>query len=272
MIKRLRLIPLSGLGNRMRAIASCFYIAQANHIPVDVYWYREKGLYASFRSLFEPINLPGLEMHDCEKMSAFHYHVPLKRNLYLPRLLRQKKEYFYLKNDFGSLSSCMEQLKDTDYEELIFATGGQQAEMFSLKQLFVPVKEIQAQIEEMKKLFSADTIGCHIRRSDNDLSRKHSPDSAFFERIDAILAENPLSTFFLCTDDAQTKADFCQKYGSHILTYHSSLHRNSLQGMRDAVTELFLLAETKHILGSYWSSYSELAAALGEKSLDVINI
>jgi len=42
------------------------------------------------------------------------------------------------------------------------------------------------------------------------------------------------------------------------------LERNSLEGMVFAVTELFCLSKTQKIIGSDYSSYSNIAAELGE--------
>jgi len=47
--------------------------------------------------------------------------------------------------------------------------------------------------------------------------------------------------------------------------------RNSLQGMQDALVELYTLSRTSRIIGSMQSSYSETAAQIGRIQCEFIN-
>ena len=49
-----------------------------------------------------------------------------------------------------------------------------------------------------------------------------------------------------------------------------SISRTTQQGMVDALVDLVCLSRTPKIFGSYWSSFSETAAALGETELIVL--
>lgn len=59
-------------------------------------------------------------------------------------------------------------------------------------------------------------------------------------------------------------------YGKRILTNTPPLNRDSLEGMIGAVVDLWSLSRTKKIWGSYYSSYSEMAAILGNINLEII--
>ena len=48
------------------------------------------------------------------------------------------------------------------------------------------------------------------------------------------------------------------------------LTRDSLDGMKMAVAELFALSRTSKIIGSYYSSYSQIAAELGNIAIEYV--
>ena len=50
------------------------------------------------------------------------------------------------------------------------------------------------------------------------------------------------------------------------------LRRNTLDGMQAAVIDLFCLANTNRIYGSYWSSFSEIAAQIKKAELVIVQI
>lgn len=53
--------------------------------------------------------------------------------------------------------------------------------------------------------------------------------------------------------------------------YHENvLSRNSVAGMVDGAIDLYCLAATRRIIGSYWNSYSEIAAELGGIDLEIV--
>ena len=49
-----------------------------------------------------------------------------------------------------------------------------------------------------------------------------------------------------------------------------SVRRDTLAGMQDAVVDLFCLSRTRKLLGSYWSSFSDMAAELSGIPLQIV--
>lgn len=138
----------------------------------------------------------------------------------------------------------------------------------------VPVPGIARRIEKVVENFADDTIGVHIRRGDAVLSRAHgwkfrrSSDAAFLGAIDRELQSNPDVRFFLATDSEETQEVFCRRYGRAIVTntekeFVSSLPGQPKANQRDAVIDMMVLARTKRILGTYYSSFSKFAALIG---------
>ena len=70
--------------------------------------------------------------------------------------------------------------------------------------------------------------------------------------------------FYLASDSPEEKSKMKATFGERILTSVTDLSRNSVQGIQDALVELYALSKTKMILGSVKSSYSETAAQIGQ--------
>jgi hypothetical protein len=73
----------------------------------------------------------------------------------------------------------------------------------------------------------------------------------------------PASTFYLATDDPEVKNTFRREFGARLYSGDIRMARTTKEGMQDALVELYTLSGTSQILGSYWSSYSKVAAELG---------
>jgi hypothetical protein len=90
--------------------------------------------------------------------------------------------------------------------------------------------------------------------------------------MDDILENNSNTKYYLSTDDSPTELQLKERYGSRIVVLEGkSINRNDLAGIEDAVTDMFCLSRTKLILGSYASSFSEVASAIGKIPLEIIS-
>ena len=110
-------------------------------------------------------------------------------------------------------------------------------------------------------------IGVHIRRGDHMKARANSPLSAFIEAMEAY----PPTTKFVVATDSTIEKEFLQKrFGDQLQFYAVSFSRMTALGMKSAVDDFIALSKCTEILGSYDSSFSELAAMYGNKPLRVI--
>ena len=91
-----------------------------------------------------------------------------------------------------------------------------------------------------------------------------------FETIDKELEANAELSVFLATDSEAVKADMRKRYGKRILTAEAAADRNSVSGIQDGILDLYTLAGTRRIYGSFRSSFSELAAELGNIPLTTV--
>lgn len=113
-------------------------------------------------------------------------------------------------------------------------------------------------------------MGVHIRRTDNALSIAQSPTRLFIERMKKEIEQNSDTTFYLASDSEEDKRSIVNRFGNRVFTSVHKADRNSLEGMQEALIELYLLSRTRHVLGSVHSSFSETAAQIGKISYELL--
>lgn len=114
-------------------------------------------------------------------------------------------------------------------------------------------------------------VGVHIRGTGNAESISRSPTEMFERAIKTEIEKNPNAQFYLATDPAEEQQRLISIFGTRIIVNASkTLSRKTQQGMVDALVDLICLSRSAKIFGSYWSSFSETAAALGKTELIVL--
>ena len=259
-------VPIGGLCNRMRAMASGVYMAGRLDCPIDVYWEKNGECFAGFSELFQPVCVDGVLIRP---FTAGHFYLAMdrKRNLHIPGMIRNVlfDRQIVDKNRFFS-DSAIEQLDG----KLYIISEYPMSQKYSLTGLFVPAPDIMAQVNSLKEQFSEDIIGIHIRRKDNKHSIEKNSIEDYFHFMDQKLSKSPDSMFYLATDSMEVKKEMISRYKDTIIYHDATLERNSVQGMKDAVVDLWCLSQTKEIIGSYYSSYSDIAAELGHIKLRIL--
>lgn len=260
----LKLIPTGGLCNRMRAIASCIAIAQKKHALVTIYWNKYKGLNADFEKLFFKINVANVQMTN---KSQWLYNVNYTKD-YIKRFLIYKivhKQIFYNYNIYEKKEDLTGKIPKSSNRPILLISGHPMCKDYAetLRNIFKPQSEIQNKINEIVSKFAKRTIGLHIRRTDNAASINNSPLESFMQIIDEEISKDVQTVFYLATDDNNIKKKLIQQYGKKIITFFQDTNRDSLEGMKIAVIDLFCLSRTNKIIGSVSSSYSQIAADLG---------
>lgn len=265
----LTLVPVGGLANRMKAIDAAIQLISGTDLALKIYWFRDKGLNCRFDQLFQLLDLPQVSLIEATSFDSFSYDRPRKRNLYIPRFFQlfyfddcvyeaEATERMYQHFDFRSwainkrtyLASCV-----------YFFPPAPDARLF---QFFHPVPALQQRIDEVSRTFGNRCVGVHIRRTDNLSSINESPTKLFIDRMQMMVQSDENTCFYLASDSPEEKSKMKAIFGERILTSVTDLSRNSVQGIQDALVELYVLSKTKMILGSVKSSYSETAAQIGQ--------
>lgn len=265
----LTLVPVGGLANRMKAIDAAIQLISGTDLALKIYWFRDKGLNCRFDQLFQPLDLPQVSLIEATSFDSFSYDRPRKRNLYIPRFFQsfyfddcvyeaEATERMYQHFDFRSwainkrtyLASCV-----------YFFPPAPDTRLF---QFFHPVPALQQRIDEVSRTFGNRCVGVHIRRTDNLSSINESPTKLFVDRMQMMIQSDKDTCFYLASDSSEEKSKMKAIFGERILTSVTDLSRNSVQGIQDALVELYALSKTEMILGSVKSSYSETAAQIGQ--------
>lgn len=255
-------VPRSGLCNRMRSMDSAMALGRELHRPVRVVWAPEPCLAAHFHDLFEPV--AGIEIT--------HHLGPLGRALLrwgrhpsVRKAWRISTGETYYHYDMHE-----ELVRDLGRDGLGLAPGpvriANVSRFFGNEPRyaqFVPVARLRERIEATAADFSLNTIGVHIRRSDNVESISVSTDDRFLAHMSAALEADPATTFYLASDSGASKRLMLDHFGRHVITDLRPTERGTLAGMEEAVVQLYALAKTRKVLGSYWSSFSHTAAHIG---------
>lgn len=262
------IVPFGGLANRMKAIAAGIRLARECGSRLDILWTRDHGLNSRFDQLFQPVAVDGTDVSiiEANTVDLITRDRPRPKNLFLPRLFLWLKRTAYMSGrrngelfhsgtfDFTAwakgrnvwMASCVYFMEATPPSDAF--------------DIFRPLAHIQNEIDTRATTFAADTVGIHVRRTDNARSRNQSRTEDFLE----CMALMPATTrFFLATDEEEIKTIFRKEFGNRLTCMTEKARRDTAGGIRNAVTEMYLLARTRLIIGSHGSTFSMTPAAMG---------
>lgn len=109
-------------------------------------------------------------------------------------------------------------------------------------------------------------VGVHIRRTDHKKSIRNSPSESFVRFMKKC---NPGSIFILATDSIDERAIMEEKFPGRVFCLSAIYDRNNTFGVQTALLDFLALASCEKIIGSFDSSFSEMAAMYGEKPLEI---
>ena len=253
--------PHGGLANRMRATLSALQLSYDKKINIKIFWVKDSSLNCEWRKLF----LKHPNIFDCPFVSfrLFNYLVRILRFLHLESLCR----IFHSNDD----SEFQEYVKtEISNHKLTIASSYSefyQGSVPDFRDVFVLVPELKTRIDAIVSQWPSNTIGIHIRRGDNQWAIEHSPIQLFEEYVNKEIEKDNHVKFYVASDDLSCIEYFKEKFGNCIITACGEKTRNTVSGIQQAIVELFALSSCKYIIGSYYSSFSEMAAKLGGISL-----
>ena len=111
----------------------------------------------------------------------------------------------------------------------------------------------------------SNAIGVHIRRTDNKKSIQGSPLESFLQTM----REQPDAFFVIATDEKQVREHIEKEFAGRSIFPALVLTRRTEEGMIQGVADFFALTKCSKIYGSYWSSFSEIAAEYGAIPLEI---
>lgn len=245
--------PVGGLCNRMRAIASAMELAKRKQTKLLVLWQCNADLNAPFESLFKPIK--DLKVINYKKSKDI-------RRIFLRRISRTRicdKDIIENRVNGELTENFYKSLKLPVY----IKTYVQFYNVENSFEMFSPSDVIDSKIKGITSDFTKNMVGVHIRRTDQKKSIEYSKTENFIDLMQKEITINPSTCFYLATDDMKEEEILQKEFPGRIFSNSNRmLQRDSQEGMNDAVIDLYCLSYCKKIIGSYWSSFSETAAAL----------
>jgi len=266
----------NGLANRIRNLNSFYNFATTYDKKLFVCWEEGPGWGREhFLDLFENIeNINFISNEEYEKHSSQYENID--------KLIDKVPPIYYVLKAPGGRICDLIQNKS-------FCYNGESALEYFLPcdiktnntffDKLVVKKNISYKIDKIVSLFDESTIGVHIRRGD----ALNSPWKAFFNLsnddffIKEMIKEidkNPKANFYLSTDCEQTQKKFLEMFGDKIIVLEKDFAEsidmhNPKFGQESALIDLFCLSNTNKIIGTYWSSFSTLAANLKRKPISL---
>jgi len=257
-----------GLCNRLRAMASAAIMARQSGRELVVIWQPDHHC-------------------DCRLDDLFHYDGALLEQSFIKDTpAHNLTVYNYMEAEAGAEKDALIDLaKSGDiYARTAYPLNNPQpnrkAEDGFLKALTVsdPVLELT------KNVPKDNALGVHVRmeggrgmdqksydRPENWTPEGHdqlhywratSHYTRFMKRIDALIKEGGAQTVFLAADTPKTYAVFADRYGDRLTFLKRTVFDRSTAQIQYALADVLLLSECRALLGSSWSSFTEMALRL----------
>ena len=269
------LVPYGGLGNRINAICSAIVFCMQHNKSLRIIWFKDKGLNCPAGELFciSP-QLKNISIKEATLPDYIMRDRPRKKNLWIPSVFqsflfdrriydKEAAEVYSEKKkaDFGHLEN---------YKHIFMASYSKLWTSPDMWRHIIPDKSITTKAEETAKLFNSNTIGLHIRRSDNITAIDKSPTELFIKKIKEEITLDNNALFFLASDSLYEKKRLKDLFGDRIITSMNKTYRNTKEGIVDAFSEMLILSRTRKIYGSVQSSFSELAHLISGNEFEIL--
>lgn len=264
-----------GLGNRLRALASAASVARATGRELVVVWQADAHCDCALSDLFDYDGAVIAESFHRDagpgSFDLFNYMEVEPGSLKgAPLALREGRDA-YLRSAYVLAHPASDWARDN-----AFLHGLTPSE---------PVRDLVAGVRH------PNAVSVHIRMSGGsaqqhlayehranwtaegqaqiDHWRGQSHHDRFAARLDALIAQGAADTIFLAADTAQAYAAFADRYGDRLAWLERALYDRSAEQLCYGLADAILLARAPRMLGSTWSSFSELAQRLAPEPQQV---
>ena len=269
--------PCAGLGNRFLGMASAYHWAQQTGDELTVLWKTERVMGARNEAVFSlPDGIRVIHAKDFgykdKPFSHFRYQM-------LEKKLRKKADYF---SDVDMTNDLFVEKGNAYYEEVMKNNDLKCIRAFSQfhdfsgidrpLEFIKPTDYVREKADSViSGIDSSSNIGVHIRRTDNQVCINNSPLEVFIEAMEKEIEKDDRVTFYIASDDLDTILELKRRFGDRIYYMaEKNFERDSDKGIADAFAELICLSHANKIIGSFYSTYSRIAAMLSGIELEVV--
>ena len=216
-------------------INSAMKLAKRRKEKLVILWYLNPELNAAFEDLFQPILEPDITLiniHSLKDPRKLYYQLSAGQRFGNDDILNNQTDGTLNDNFYRAL------------KKRVYIFTWEHFYPSKDYSLFVPIDALQKRVDAFTKDFAPRCVGVHIRRTDNAVSMGKSTTEQF-----------------IATDDQREEDLLRSRFPGKIISNQSrTIDRNSVAGMHDALLDLYCLAASDKIIGSYWSSFTDTAA------------
>jgi hypothetical protein len=241
----LHLQVCAGFANRLRALISGLCFAEDYRLKLVIHWFPMSPECACrFQSVLDPESLPKTVKIVTD-------------DLYMANEVLSQE-------DVKKAYATWDETSDLNWKSYgIFYTNANWTTHLRALRPSRFVKELLDR--RCAQLDWTNTIGVHIRRGDNKKSIEGSPLENFLQKM----RSNSDAVYVVATDDQNVREELTLEFGGRCVFPAGVLSRKTEDGMVNGVADFFALAKTTEIWGSYWSSFSDIAARYGSVHLTI---
>lgn len=282
-----------GLGNRLRVLASAIHFAKTNNRQIFLIWIPDEHLTAKFGDLFiEPRDL----IVGDKKFQTARWPFSFEKKEY-KHAMSTVLWYSFMRNelDVGKAPNVIENPGDkhiyisTCY--MINYNGSFSKSPIKslaiLKHYLSPVPMIGNFVDNMKQYYNfSNIIGVHIRsrllsrdirklpsRKVRNIYGKKSVlitdgwrNRTKLQKFKKVMKKEGMKrVFYVSSDDNAVPKKLHSEFPGQVLWTDRRCDGREHACLKYAVIDLLLLSECIEIRGSYWSSFTEIAAGIGNK-------
>jgi len=254
-----------GLGNRLRAIGSAAAIAAATDRELVIVWQPDDHC-------------------DCRLSDLFDYDGAVIERAFLGDA-GACDIHNYMAVEGGEKDAPVRADSTRDiYARSAFVLNSPHSTWERQNRFIRALRPVEAVRELVSSVRHPNDISAHVRMvggrkdehlpyesTDNWSSEDHdlidhwrtkSHFSHFLKRIDALIAEGRADRIFVAADMPETYDAFRRCYGDRLAWLPRALYDRSAEQLQYALADAMLLGRAPRLLGSTWSSFSELAVRL----------
>jgi len=277
-----------GISNRLKCFISMWRIGDLLDRKFLFFWPRNSICGANFKDLFESNfeEISRKQLYSLKK-KEYAFHDPndisledSKKKYIISDAWRwaflkgEKITKYFIKDkieNYPNYKSATEPFQESAGIDFAFQKINLniKREILNYLKKIKPLKEIEQRVFKFEKENKIkNCVGIHIRRGDylqgKDKLGFVSNDGCFINGINKLIKINPSEMFFLCTDSEETQQKFKKLFGKKIITFQkTNFDRNGVIFTQEGLIDLLLLSKTKRILGTYGSTFTEMAWWLG---------
>lgn len=262
-----------GLGNRLRAIASAAAVAEAEDREFVIVWRRDHHCDCRFSDLF---NYEGEVLESDAAAESMRRGASLVNYMEVERGAHKDSPVHFDpdRNLYFRSAYVMNHAASTWDRENVFLRN------------LRPVSAVADLIDSVR---SPNDVSLHVRMGSgpkfehlpweapenwNAESHKllaHWREKSHFDRFaartDALIREGRAETVFLAADLPEVYESFASRFGSRACYLQRRVNDRSMQQLQYALADALLLGRSRLLLGSTWSSFTELALRMAPHDL-----